>query len=175
MVDLVRSFFRAKSHQGGTIEVCRLGLRPCMDRLRGYRVEPAHVIEFISIIHIGSSPVGNADSQTLRREQNPCPDQTPISLSLYPRCLRGRHARRSALTPMASGAASIRYGGAASVGGTAEALNRILADLCTRGTPKVPTLRSESLASSLRLPSPRISIAWSILSIRIRNCFVLMI
>ncbi|CAL9071660.1 unnamed protein product [Musa acuminata var. zebrina] len=37
---------------------------------------------------------------------------------------------------MASGAASIRYGGAASVGGTADALNRILADLCTRGTPK---------------------------------------
>ncbi|CAL9083464.1 unnamed protein product [Musa textilis] len=37
---------------------------------------------------------------------------------------------------MASGATSIRYGGAASVGGTADALNRILADLCTRGTPK---------------------------------------
>ncbi|KAJ8485116.1 hypothetical protein OPV22_017601 [Ensete ventricosum] len=107
-----------------------------MDRLKGYRVEPAYVIKFISIIHIGSSPVGNADPQTLRRDQNPCPDQTPISLSLFPRCLRGRHARRSALRPMASGATSIRYGGAASVGGTADALNRILADLCTRGTPK---------------------------------------
>ncbi|RWV96636.1 hypothetical protein GW17_00040632 [Ensete ventricosum] len=124
-----------------------------MDRLKGYRVEPAYVIKFISIIHIGSSPVGNADPQTLRRDQNPCPDQTPISLSLFPRCLRGRHARRSALRPMASGATSIRYGGAASVGGTADALNRILADLCTRGTPKVPTFFSESLASSLRLPS----------------------
>ncbi|XP_074572810.1 serine/threonine-protein kinase TOR [Curcuma longa] len=37
---------------------------------------------------------------------------------------------------MASSAAPIRYGGAASVVGTADALNRILADLCTRGTPK---------------------------------------
>ncbi|WOK94449.1 serine/threonine-protein kinase TOR [Canna indica] len=37
---------------------------------------------------------------------------------------------------MASAAAPIRYGGATSVGGTADALSRILADLCTRGAPK---------------------------------------